>query len=522
MLALAHRPCLLSKPPTFLVTLFSFIFFFNFLADVAYLRLVFFFPPSQHVMSEQRPVAVVVNDSTDAAQLESFKRTCLNPCVVFPVKDATSLQRAVQRIYAKGPASYEAVVNLCVDELDNHTGATAALASVFLDQCALPYTGCRARTLNYSFDILVMMLYYAEVPLPPFAIIESEAGAVRAAQTLQVPLHIRSACPLLGSHEETCTVQTSVEAALLHAFHEHGKVVAWQINTSMVSGMRVLVAGGSVKGAAAVVPVQPTSQPPTWWPSGEATARQCGAAVSRFVLYDCGIASLTLNTLPSEPEQWCFHDLVLNPPVAHLLEVGDASNLLSAAPPLSELLASLVAEAKRRHPDPTFSIKLHSDSRKGYHLCAAKSLKKGEIVFEDECRNFAIVTRPHVERYWDARLKRMFTEYAWPLDSDGHLYAIWEEDPQRWRPINHSCDPNCIFASPHSLNVIAARDIAAGEDLSVDYATFCDGTMKPFQCLCGAACCRGLICPDAAALAKYGDHAWLRKVPPSVKPLLPN
>ncbi|KPI88224.1 putative SET domain protein [Leptomonas seymouri] len=474
-------------------------------------------------MPGQRPVAVVVNDSTGAEQLEAFKRACPYPSVVFPVKDAAALQSTARHIYAKGPAAFEAVVNLCVDEPDSTGGVTAALASVFLDQCSLPYTGCRTKALNYPFDILLMMLYYAEVPLPPFSIVDSETAARHAAHILKAPVHIRSACAVLGLYEETCAVQANLESVLLRAFHEHGKVVTWQVSKSTEFAMRVLVAGGSVKGAAAVVPVQPTSQPPAWWKDSEAAARQCGAAVSRFILYDCGIASVTLNTLSGDPHKWCFQNIVLNPPVAQLVEHSDpAFNLLPAAPSLSELLASLVADARRLHPEPAFTVKLHGDSRKGYHLCAATTLKKGDVVFEDECRNFAIVTRPYVEEHWDARLKKMFTEYAWPLDSDGHLYAIWEEDPQRWRPINHSCDPNCVFAAPHSLNVIAARDIVAGEDLSMDYATFCDGTMKPFRCLCGAACCRGLISPDAASLAKYGENSWLRKVPPPSKPLLPN
>jgi hypothetical protein len=474
-------------------------------------------------MSEHRSVAVVVNDNTDARQLEAFQRACPFPCVVFAVKDATALQSAVKRIYAQGSVKFEAVVNLCVDELNSQNGVSAALASLFLDQCSLPYTGCRTRTLNYPYDIILMMLYYAEVPLPPFAIIDSEAAARRAAEALQAPLHVRSACAVLSIYEETCVAQSSVEATLLNAFHTHGKIVAWELNPTAESAMRVLVAGGSVKGAAAVVPVQPSSQPPSWWASGEAAARQCGAAVSRFVLYDCGVASLTLNTAKGDPDKWCFQNLVLNPPLALLLEQGAPANLLlPSALPLPRLLGSMMAEARQQHLDPTFCIQLHSDSRKGYHLCAAKELKRGEVVFEDECRSFAIVTRPYVEHNWDTRLKKMFTEYAWPLDSDGHLYAIWEEDPRRWRPINHSCDPNCIFAAPHSLNVVAARDIAAGEDLSIDYATFCDGTMKPFQCLCGSARCRGLISPDAASLAKYGEHSWLRQVPPPVKPLLPS
>lgn len=34
----------------------------------------------------------------------------------------------------------------------------------------------------------------------------------------------------------------------------------------------------------------------------------------------------------------------------------------------------------------------------------------------------------------------IFDQYAWPLGED--CYAIWDLEPSKWRPINHSCDPN--------------------------------------------------------------------------------
>ncbi|RNE95879.1 putative SET domain protein, partial [Trypanosoma rangeli] len=146
-----------------------------------------------------------------------------------------------------------------------------------------------------------------------------------------------------------------------------------------------------------------------------------------------------------------------------------------------------------------------------------KDIKRGELVFEDEGSSFAIVTRPFVERHWGEEEKQTFTEYAWPLDGDGHVYAIWESDPSKWRPINHSCNPNCIFGEDHSLNVIASRDIKKDEELTMDYSTFCDYTMKPFPCSCASECCRGMIVPDEAALYKYGTNVWHRRppIPPS-------
>jgi SET domain-containing protein len=43
------------------------------------------------------------------------------------------------------------------------------------------------------------------------------------------------------------------------------------------------------------------------------------------------------------------------------------------------------------------------------------------------------------------------------------------------------------------LNVVAARAIEAGEELTLDYGLFLDERAAPFVCRCGAAACRGII-----------------------------
>ena len=60
-------------------------------------------------------------------------------------------------------------------------------------------------------------------------------------------------------------------------------------------------------------------------------------------------------------------------------------------------------------------------------------------------------------------------------------------DPERF--VNHSCDPN---TTPGDLCDIARRDIVAGEEITADYALFCnpDGG---FECRCGKENCRGKI-----------------------------
>jgi SET domain-containing protein len=59
---------------------------------------------------------------------------------------------------------------------------------------------------------------------------------------------------------------------------------------------------------------------------------------------------------------------------------------------------------------------------------------------------------------------------------------------------NHSCDPNQWHDGP--FEVVARRDIAAGEELTVDYATSAGAPGLRMVCACGAAACRGSVTSD--------------------------
>lgn len=77
------------------------------------------------------------------------------------------------------------------------------------------------------------------------------------------------------------------------------------------------------------------------------------------------------------------------------------------------------------------------------------------------------------------------------IADDFHLVALQDDE---YEPvmlfINHCCEPNVGFAG--NVVLVAMRDVAAGEELTTDYALFddCDDEM---QCHCGAATCRKLI-----------------------------
>jgi D-alanine-D-alanine ligase len=141
----------------------------------------------------------------------------------------------------------------------------------------------------------------------------------------------------------------------------------------------------------------------------------------------------------------------------------------------------------------------------GYWIMSTKDISKDDLIFEHEEQQQYLVTRSHVDTTWTDDKKRWFRQYAWPISDE--VYAIWSPNPEEWIPINHSCDPNAWLTG---LDVTARKPIPAGEEITLDYATFCNEIMEPFSCNCGADDCRKLIKGTDYLLhdvrQKYGEH----------------
>jgi len=76
--------------------------------------------------------------------------------------------------------------------------------------------------------------------------------------------------------------------------------------------------------------------------------------------------------------------------------------------------------------------------------------------------------------------------------------------------LNHSCEPNVGIQG--QIVFVAMRDIVAGEELTLDYATI-DRDTEPMTCRCGAGCCRDLVTgrdwQKPELQKKYGSYfAW--------------
>jgi hypothetical protein len=99
--------------------------------------------------------------------------------------------------------------------------------------------------------------------------------------------------------------------------------------------------------------------------------------------------------------------------------------------------------------------------------------------------------RPIVERY------------AY-VDANGDRILCWDAG----RYMNHSCDANARGLGV--LGQIAVRDIAAGEEITCDYAE-CNVTLSP--CLCGSPACRGrVLTTDLPSFADRWDADIRRAV----------
>jgi SET domain-containing protein len=76
--------------------------------------------------------------------------------------------------------------------------------------------------------------------------------------------------------------------------------------------------------------------------------------------------------------------------------------------------------------------------------------------------------------------------------ADGfHLVALHDDEyDDVMLFINHSCAPNVGFAG--NVVLVAMRDVAAGEELTTDYALF-DDSDEVMDCRCGSPECRRVI-----------------------------
>ena len=74
------------------------------------------------------------------------------------------------------------------------------------------------------------------------------------------------------------------------------------------------------------------------------------------------------------------------------------------------------------------------------------------------------------------------------VDTDKHIML----QPEHLQYINHSCDPN-VFFDTHSMEIVALKDIAEGDEMTFFYPSTEWDMAHPFECLCGSDKCLKFI-----------------------------
>jgi SET domain-containing protein len=132
----------------------------------------------------------------------------------------------------------------------------------------------------------------------------------------------------------------------------------------------------------------------------------------------------------------------------------------------------------------------HIEVRTGPHglgLFAARPIRPGEVTWQadpDWDRKNNRFSESEIAQ-WPEERQRTFYFHSYQVSETDWVGGNQDDDPSLY--MNHSCDPNTWFVS--DLRMVARRDIAAGEEITYDYATSqAEDTL--FDCACGSSLCR--------------------------------
>ncbi|HEX8548494.1 MAG TPA: SET domain-containing protein-lysine N-methyltransferase [Cytophagaceae bacterium] len=130
-----------------------------------------------------------------------------------------------------------------------------------------------------------------------------------------------------------------------------------------------------------------------------------------------------------------------------------------------------------------------------YGVFASEDIAEGEIVFSNWNDNCVRLKREEVNNLKEP-YKTIFEKYSTELLEHTYVGPFENEDVSSQIDyfINHCCDPNSWMINDG--DVAARRKIKAGEQVTIDYATFIINEFESSRienCLCGAVTCRGAL-----------------------------
>ena len=402
--------------------------------------------------------------------------------------------------------NYDIFVNLCEGYLEWSIPSVDVI--YYMELLNLPFTGPTSILYDPPKDLMKYVAYTVGIKTPTFALIESVDSIEKECGHLQYPLFVKpdkagdslgvDENSLVHNKEELVNKATSI-------IDEYGPLLVEEY----IGGREftVMVVANNEGDCSAFKPVEyifpkgfqfktyalktselhPEANIPCNNPALEEQLKD--AALQIFQGFG-GVGYARLDFRVNDKNQLFFLEINFTCSVFYKDGYEGSADYILKCDGIGQagFLKKIIDEGIARYQRKQKKYTMKGNAIAGYGIYATKNIGAKELIFRGEGMAQPIITRNYVERYWNVKEKETFRKYAYPLSKE--VFLLWDNNPSGWAPQNHSCDPNTTY---EGLNVVALRNIVKGEELTLNYATFLDENMEPFNCQCGSANCCGLV-----------------------------
>jgi D-alanine--D-alanine ligase len=404
-------------------------------------------------------------------------------------------------------AGYDVFVNLCEGYLEWEVPSIDVIYT--LELLGMPFTGPTTLLYDPPKELMKYVAYCEGVPTPAYVLLEAGADAATACSQLKYPLFIKpaKAGDSLGIDQHSLVHdQEELIEKVNSLLQEYPQLLAEEY----IDGREftvLIAANADGKTATTFKPVEfifpegfafktyalKTSElhPEANIPCNDPVLeRQLREAAERIFKGFNGAGYARLDFRLDEAGKLYFLEINFTCSVFYSDGYEGSADYILKYDGIGQagFLRHIIAEGIARHEHIQKKYIIRGNAISGYGIYATQPINAGETIFCGEERSQRMATRRYVENTWTVNEKEIFRRYAYPVSNE--VFLLWDNDPSAWAPQNHSCQPNTAY---DGLNVIALKPIIPGQELTLDYASFLDDRMEPFECRCGAPGCQGLI-----------------------------
>ena len=403
--------------------------------------------------------------------------------------------------------NYNVFVNLCEGYLE--WSVPSIDVPYYLDLLQLPYTGPDTRLYDPSKELMKYVAFTAGIKTPAYAAINSLSDIEKAVKHLNFPLFVKPA-----KEGDSLGIDEHSMVRNLHELQNKSQQLLVEYDDLLVEeyidGREftvLVVANPGKQGCSVYRPIEylfsgndhfktyalktsslhPGSNVPCPDPVLEEQLKSASALI--FNGFE-GIGYARLDLRVDKDGNLFFLEINFTCSVFYIDGMeGSADYILkNDADGTEGFLRKIIKEGIARHEQKYKPFKVQGNALAGFGIYSTQPIPRGSIVFQGEGKSQRIISRRYVQNNWSDEEQAVFRKYAYPIS--GEVFLLWDMDPLNWLPQNHSCNPNCYY---DGLNVYVSENIDEGTELTLDYATFLNEHMEPFECRCGAKNCRQWI-----------------------------